>query len=210
MFTSIGVDRLLLLAGIAAGVLFFIVPSVEIFRRPGFDIERHAISMLSLGSGGWRMKTVFFVSGLLTLLCALGVHRAATGWPAFVGALLIGAFGVGLILAGLFDAPAGLGFPQGTPHDQAPTMTPGAVVHSIAFMVAFSGLIASCFAFTPHFLFAQQPVWAGVSAAVGMALPTLIALGMSSTMAPGVAFYWAAMLGWLWLGVTVTKLLPVA
>lgn len=210
MFTGFGVDRLLLLAGAAAGVLFFVVPTVEIFRRPGFDLERHAISMLSLGPDGWLMKVVFIATGVLTLLCALGLQRAAAGWPGLTGAVLIGAFAVGLVLAGLFDAPAGLGFPPGVPHDQAPVMSAGAVVHSIAFMVAFSGLIAACFAFTAHFLFAQHPILAGASAAVGLALPALIALGMTSTMAPGVAFYWATMLGWLWLGVTVTKLLPAA
>ena len=30
-------------------------------------IERHAVSVLSLGEGGWIMKAVFIVSGLLTI-----------------------------------------------------------------------------------------------------------------------------------------------
>ncbi|SFV34847.1 DUF998 domain-containing protein [Hyphomicrobium facile] len=117
MPVDLTIDRLLL-AGVAAALLFFAVPTVAIFRRPGFDIERHAISMLSLGEGGWVMKAVFLVSGLLTFLCALGLYRVlAQGWPGFTAAILIGLFGVGLVLAGLFDAPAGLGFPPAAGDD---------------------------------------------------------------------------------------------
>ena len=200
-------DRILLFAGVAAGLLFFIVPTIAVFTRPGFDIQRHAVSMLSLGEGGWVMKAVFIVCGVLTLMCALGIYmELARGWVRFAAPLLIGAYGLGLILAGFFDAQAGLGFPPGTPQDQAPVMTAGAILHSVAFMVAFSALIASCFVFALHFLYAQQAIWAVISLAVGIALPALIGLGMSMTIAPGIAFYWAAMLGWLWLAAAVIRL----
>lgn len=204
MTTGLTIDRALLFAGIVAGLLFFIVPTIEVFRRPGFDIERHAISVLSLGDGGWIMKAVFIICGILTLMCALGIYMdLARGWVRFAAPLLFGAYGFGLILAGIFDAPAGLGFPPGTPQDQAPVMTSGAILHSVAFMVAFSSLIASCFVFAFYFLHVQQTVWAMISLVVGIALPVLIGLGISMTMAPGIAFYWAAMLGWLWLAATL-------
>jgi hypothetical membrane protein len=211
MTTGLTIDRALLFAGIAAGLLFFIVPTIEVFRRPGFDIQRHAISMLSLGDGGWVMKAVFIVCGLLTLMCALGIYmEMPRGWVRFAAPLLIGAYGFGLILAGVFDAPAGLGFPPGTPQDQAPVMTSGAILHSVAFMVAFSALIASCFVFALYFLHAQQTIWAVISLVAGIALPTLIGLGISMAMSPGIAFYWAAMLGWLWLGATLLMMARAA
>ena len=204
MTAGLTIDRALLFAGIAAGLLFFIVPTIEVFRRPGFDIQRHAISVLSLGDGGWVMKVVFIVCGLLTLMCALGIYMELTrGWVRFAAPLLIGAYGLGLILAGVFDAPAGLGFPPGTPQDQAPVMTPSAILHSVAFMVAFSALIASCFVFALYFLHVQQTIWAVISLVAGIALPALIGLGISMTMAPGIALYWAAMLGWLWFVATL-------
>ncbi len=200
-------DRALLFAGVAAGLLFFIIPTIAVFTRPGFDIQRHAISMLSLGDGGWVMKAVFIVCGILMLMCAFGIYmELAHGWVRIAAPLLIGAYGFGLILAGFFDAPAGLGFPPGAPQDQAPVMTVGAILHSVAFMVAYSALIASCFVFALHFYYAQQAVWAGISLAVGIALPALIGLGMSMTIAPGIAFYWAGMLGWLWLAAAVLRL----
>ena len=207
MTAGLATDRILLLTGIAAGLLFFIIPTIEVFRRPGFNIERHAISMLSLGEGGWIMKAVFLTCGVLTLMCALGIYmELARGRGGLVAPLLIGAYGAGLLLAGFFDAPAGLGFPPGTPDDQAPIMTTSATLHSVGFMVAFSALIVSCFVFALHFLHEQQTIWAAASLVTGLALPALIGLGVSMIVAPGIAFYWAAMLGWLWLGMTVLLL----
>jgi hypothetical protein len=207
MTAGLATDRILLLTGIAAGLMFFIIPTIEVFRRPGFNIERHAISMLSLGEGGWIMKAVFLTCGVLTLMCALGIYmELARGRGGLVVPLLIGAYGAGLLLAGFFDAPAGLGFPPGTPDDQAPIMTTSATLHSVGFMVAFSALIVSCFVFALHFLHEQQTIWAAVSLVTGLALPALIGLGVSMIVAPGIAFYWAAMLGWLWLGMTVLLL----
>lgn len=207
MIAGLTADRLFLHSGIVAGLLFFAVPTILIFTRSGFDIERHAISMLSLGDGGWMMKAVFIVSGLLTLACAWGIHaELARGQGGVVAPLLIGAYGVGLILAGIFDAPEGLGFPPGTPEDQQPVMTTGATLHSLAFMIAFGSLILSCFVFAFHFWQTEQLFWAVASLATGIALPLLIGLGMSMTVAPGIAFYWAAMLGWLWLAAVLIAL----
>lgn len=199
--------RPFLLAGIAAGIIFFIVPTIEIFARPGFDISRHAISMLSLGERGWLMAATFLLAGLLTLLCAIGMRRAldrrAGGrW----GPILVGAYGIGLIIAGIFPAPAGLGFPPGTPADMEPVMTASAIMHSIAFMVAFTSLILACFVFARHFSKVDTRGWTIFSAATGLAIPALIASGMSGVIVPGVAFYWAAMLAWLWVAAVVRNL----
>ncbi len=196
MAAQAGTARLLE-AGVAAGILFFAVTIVEIFARPGFDIARHAISMLSLGPRGWVMKAVFIVSGLLVLACALGLRRAS---GRIAGPALVALYGAGLVLAGLFDAPPGLGFPPGTALDQQPVMTTGAIVHSIAFMLAFGSLIIACFVFA--FAFGRNGARgaAALSALAGAAMPVLIALGMAGTIATGVAFYIAAMLAWAWLG----------
>lgn len=194
-------DEPLFFSAVAAGILFFAVSTVEIFARPGFDIYCHAISMLSLGERGWVMVATFIISGLLVLACAARMRSAAVGTA---GPALIGLYGIGLVIAGIFPAPAGLGFPPGTPEDQTPVMTASAVMHSVGFMVAFSALILSCF------VFARQ-LWhhnwlAGLSLVVGFALPILIGLGMAGIVLTGIAFYAAAMLGWLWLGLLALEL----
>jgi hypothetical protein len=193
--------RWLVRAGIAAGIGFVLVATVETFARPGFDLKRHAISMLSLGDRGWVMVATFIGSGLLTLLCAVGLRYAAAGGNLELwGPLLVAAYGAGLILAGVFPAPAGLGFPPGTPDDLMPVMDTGAKLHSAGFMLAFGSLIVACFVFATGFWQAGLPGWAGVSIAAGLAVPAFIAAGISSKIAPGIAFYLAAVLAWLWLG----------
>ena len=200
MNADVASTRLLLFSGIAAGVIFCTVATVEMLRRPGFDLSRHAISMLSLGEGGWIMKTAFIASGILTLICAAGIYaRLGPAWSGVTAALLTGCYGLGLIIAGVFDAPASFGFPPGVPADQQPVMTPGAIVHSAAFMLAFSGLILACLVFAYQFLAAGQTLMFVASLAAGIAMPVLVGLGMSMTMAPGIAFYCAALTGWFWL-----------
>lgn len=182
----------LLTAGIVAAALFFVVTTMEIFLRPGFSIARHAISMLSLGERGWLMIVTFIISGLLTVLFAIGVWQAS-----WIGALLFGLYGVGLMLAGIFPAPAGMGFPPGTPDDMMPVMDRGAIMHSFAFMVAFSSLILASFVMAVHFWLAGAAMPALFLAVAGVAMPLLIGLGMASVIVTGVAFYAAAMIAWL-------------
>ncbi|RYE07993.1 MAG: DUF998 domain-containing protein [Hyphomicrobiales bacterium] len=200
-----GQTQWLLMAGIAAALLFFAVATVEVFARPGFSIIRHAISMLSLGERGWVMVATFIASGVLVLLCATGIWQA-TGH--LFGAVLVGLFGAGLIVAGFFPAPAGLGFPPGTPADMAPVMDTGAVLHSVGFMLAFGSLIVGCFVFSAHFWMGGQVALGVFSLLAGLAIPLLIGLGMASVVATGVAFYVAAMLAWLWLAIIAWRAMP--
>ena len=106
-----------LVAGVIACALFVAVSTAEAFTRPAFDLSRHAISMLSLAERGWIMVATFLITGALVITMAFSLRRLHPGrWPA----LLIGGFGVGLVLAGFFPAPRGLGFPEGTPADLQP------------------------------------------------------------------------------------------
>ena len=145
-------DRRLLTSGQLAGVLFCGVATYGIMTRPGFELQRHAISNLTLGEGGWAMIAAFMTSGVLTLLCAVGLsHIIMEGRGRRALPILIGLYGLGLIVAGIFPPPACCGFPAGTPEDQLPVMTPSAIVHSMAFMVAFASLIVACFVATARF-----------------------------------------------------------
>lgn len=185
---------LLLGAGIVAALLFVVITLVEIFVRPGFSIQRHAISMLSLGERGWLMAAVFIVSGFLTLAFALGFWQAS---GATIATILIALYGAGLVLAGVFPAPAGLGFPPGTPEDMQPVMDRGATIHSVAFMLAFSALILASLALGVHYWQAGDMPLAITFLAIGVAIPVLIGIGMGNIVPPGIAFYVAAVLAWI-------------
>jgi hypothetical protein len=81
-------------------------------------------------------------------------------------------------------------------------MTPTAIAHSIGFMVAFSSLIVACFVAA---LRLSGPS-ALPSLLAGIFMPLLVALGMTNAIAPGVAFFIAAIIGWAWLAVLVMQL----
>jgi hypothetical protein len=166
-----------------------VVALVQAFTRPGFDIRRHAISMLALGDLGWIQVTDFIGCGVLFIALAVGIRRAPLpGGAGTWGPLLLGIYGVGLIAAGLFRTDPGLGFPPGAPAGMPTTMSWHAVLHSIAFFVAFTSLTAACFVLARRFAHLGWRRWAAYCAATGAATPLLIALGMTSVVATGVAF----------------------
>jgi hypothetical protein len=189
-------DQRLLSSGGLAGILFCGVAGYGILTRSGFDLQRHAISNLSLGEGGWMMVAAFIGSGLLTLLCALGLSRVLTAGPGRRALpILIGIYGIGLVIAGMFPPPACCGFPAGTPDDQIPVMTTGAIIHSMGFMIAFTSLIIACFVAAGRL----SGNASFLSLASGVSMPILVGVGMANVVAPGVAFLVAAIIGWVWL-----------
>src|SRR5215510_9930556 len=104
--------RALLASGAVAGPFFTISVVLQILTRPGFDIRRHPISLLSLGDLGWIQIATFVLSGLAIAAAAVGMRRAVpSGRGAVWGPLLVGLFGLGLVAAGLFTADPSLGFP---------------------------------------------------------------------------------------------------
>ncbi|MET3803141.1 hypothetical protein ABIB25_000125 [Nakamurella sp. UYEF19] len=107
--------RLLAAGGLAAPVLL-IVGVVQTFTRQGFDLDKHALSMLSLGSMGFIQIANFLVTGALLVAGALGMRRAMPTGPGRTWAPLgLTGFGLGLIVSGVFLADPGYAFPMGTP-----------------------------------------------------------------------------------------------
>jgi hypothetical protein len=69
--------RALLASGAVAGLLFVGLVLLQVLTRPGFDLGRHPISLLSLGDLGWIQIANFIVAGLLAMAFAIGVRRVA-------------------------------------------------------------------------------------------------------------------------------------
>jgi hypothetical membrane protein len=109
------VTRSLLIASLIAGPIYLVVGLAQALTRSGFDITRHALSLLSNGDLGWIQVTNFLVSGLLVIAGAVGMRRALEGKGKTWGTLLIGVYGLGLIGASIFKADPAMGFPIGTP-----------------------------------------------------------------------------------------------
>jgi hypothetical membrane protein len=184
---------LLLGAGLAAALLFIGVTLVEIVVRPGFSIERHAISMLSLGPYGWIMVATFIVCGILTLAFALAFWRAS---GARIGAALLAVFGACSVLAGFFPTRAAFGFPPGVTPDRQLEMDLSAIIHFQVFMLAMAALILACLVLAVHYWRSRAGALATGLLAIGIILPVVIGMGLERSIPQGVAFYSAAVLSW--------------
>jgi hypothetical membrane protein len=98
----------LLLCGAIAGPLFLLTVLIQDYTVPGFDPRLVELSLLSLGGWGWVQIGNFVLTGVLNLLFAAGLwRRLHPGRAGTWGPLLIGAYGLGLMVAGVFrDDPA--------------------------------------------------------------------------------------------------------
>ena len=170
----------LLSGGLIAGPLFIAASYAQVLTREGFDLKRHAISMLTLGDQGWIQSANFEITGLLVLACAIGMRRVLrSGRASTWGPRLYGAYGLGLVVAGLFTPDPALGFPPGAPSEMPVDMSPYALLHTIGFMVSFASLIVACFVFARRFNGLGQRAWTVYSAATGLVPLPFIALSLA-------------------------------
>ena len=161
------ITRSLLGYGVIAGPLYVLVSAIEIATSAGFDPARHAWSQLALDDSGWIHTTLLIVTGLMTMAFAVGLRRAYAGGRGRSSApLLVGAYGLSLVVAGLFPADPAFGFPVGAPDGPATLSVTGAV-HFAAGAVGFGCLVAACFVIASRFVVAGRRRWAMVSRTVG-------------------------------------------
>ena len=140
--------RIALIAGTIAGPLYVGIGTLEAVLRDGFDIRIHSLSLLANGAGGWIHSTMMVVTGLLTIIGAIGVstvqQRAGRRSYAMITGLVV--YGLGVATAGLLRADPAEGFPIGTPPGPPIVITASGVGHLVAGGIGFLGLIVACLA----------------------------------------------------------------
>jgi hypothetical membrane protein len=204
--TTTNRTRALLACGVVAGPLFLAVAVLQALTRDGFDLSRHPLSLLSMGELGWIQIANFVVAGLLSVAFAVGLRRVLQpGRGGRWGPLLVGAYGVGLIMGGVFVTDAGAGFPPGAPAGAPEQLSWHGVLHAIAPVLAFLSLIAACFVLARRFAGLGQRGWATYCVATGVALLGLLAWPDQDTVIVQLAA--AIMLAWAWLSVLAARLL---
>jgi hypothetical membrane protein len=199
-----------LTCGVVAGPLYIVVVLIQALTRDGFDVTRHPASLLSNGDLGWVQITNFVVSGLLTIACAVGIWRVLhPGRGGTWGPPLVGAYGAGLITAGVFVADPADGFPPGTPPGPSDPVSWHGAVHFVVAGIAFLALIAACFVFARRFAGLGQRGWAAYCVATGLVFLAAFAGIASGSGAPAVtvAFAIAVVLGWTWVSVMAARLM---
>ena len=203
--TPAWVTRALLTCGVVAGPLFVVVAILEILTRPGYDLGRHPISLLSLGEFGWIQIANFVGSGLLTIGLAVGIRRILHGGPGGTwGPLLIGVYGTGLIVAGVFVPDPAWGFPPGSPDGVPSQLSWHSTLHGVGFVSAFSALSLACLVFARRSMaLGQRPLaaYAVITAAVAMTLA-----GWPGTDGAAVRYFVAAVIVWTWTVVLALRL----
>jgi hypothetical protein len=195
-----------------AGPLYIILGILQILIRPGFDPTQHDLSLMSNGSLGWIQIANFIVTGLLTILGAVGMKKTLnSGKGKTWGPLLLGLYGLGLIGAGIFIADPMNGFPLGMASAQ-PIISSHGILHLVSGAIGFIGLIASCIIFSRRFASLHETVWSRFSLITGI-IYLFAFIGIASGSQPGspiirvvtIAFTIAVILGWTWISLLSHK-----
>ena len=190
--------RTLLACGAAAGPFYLLTGLAQVLTRPGFDIRRHALSLLSNGEFGWVQIGNFLLSGALVIAGAAGARRALPSGPgARSGPLLLAVYGLGLIGAGCFIADPGRGFPPGTP-EAATAMSRGGLLHFVFGGLGFYALIGACFVFGWRFAKWARRGWAVYSVLTGVAFFVAFAAIASGSTATTTMLAFYAAIAWVW------------
>jgi hypothetical protein len=193
--------RILLTAGTIAGPIYIGLGLLQMAIRPGFDITRHPLSIMSNGELGWIQVTNFALTGALTILGAIGVRRWLRFGPGAIwGPILLAVYGLGLVAASIFTADPMLGFPPGTPADAMAITTRG-LLHFVTAGIGFLSLIAGCFVFARRFLKQRERGWGIHSIATGVIFFAAFAGIASGGGNPilNVTFAIAVVVAWAWI-----------
>lgn len=200
---AVTLERALLAAGALAGPVYLGLGLGQALLRPGFDLTRHDLSLLSNGDLGWIQIGNFLLSGALVIAGASGLRRnLREGRGRTWGPLLLAGYGLGLIGAGVFIADPAFGFPPGTPPD-ANSISWHGLLHIAAAALGFLCLIAATVVFNRRFAVQRQPRWAAYSIATGVVfLAGFVGIASGSGTTWSVLGFWVAVvLAWSWITV---------
>jgi hypothetical membrane protein len=179
-------------AGIGGPALFVAVFLVLGAVKPGYDARARFVSEGSVGELGWIQIVNFVVLGaaLLAFSAALwnGYGDEVSGR---IGAGLMAAVSVGLILSGVFVTDPGIKI-----------VSRHGLVHVIAGMVVFGGLMLACLAFAwrlhAHTAFAAYSVATSVFILIGFVVTPAAGrwIGLAQRVLIIVAWTWITLLAW--------------
>jgi hypothetical membrane protein len=201
---SAAVTRSFLGWGVVAGPFYVIVGLVLALTRPGFDLTRHALSLLSLGEFGWMQRTNFILSGLMVIAAAVGILRAVKNGRGLAMGVLVAVFGACLVLSGIFAPDPVDGFPPGS----TASASVSGILHLLFGGIGFLALAVAAFAYAGWCRserIAGQAVWAIV---LGILVIAGFVGGAALSKAPiGVLLLWIAVLaGWAWLALACARI----
>jgi hypothetical protein len=197
--SNAALTRALLRSGMASGPVYIAVGLAQVLTREGFDVRRHALSLLSNGDFGWIQVGNFLLSGILVIGGAIGARRLLhSSRGGTWGPLLLAAYGVGLIGAGLFVADPAPGFPPGTTVP-AGAMSRDGLLHFVFGGFGFYALIAASLVFAGRFARIGRRRWAVYSGFSGVAFFGAFGAIASGSTSPITMLSFYAAVAWIWV-----------
>lgn len=210
------ITRLLIACGAIGPILFILVFLVEGATRPGYSAWHNFVSDLSLSNQGWMQIANFLLCGVLMLCFALGLRQVLrSGKGAVWGPLLLGIFGLSLLIAGFFVTDPSLGYyPPGT---SSSTHTLHGTIHGTNAPLAFGSLTIAIFVLARRF--ASDPAWRGWALSslitgilfVGSFIASLVVAvldqnGILPNSPAGLLERIAIIIGWGWIALLALRL----
>ncbi len=211
------ITRLLIACGAIGPILFILVFLVEGAIRPGYSAWHNFVSDLSLSNQGWMQIANFLICGVLMLCFALGLRQVLrSGKGAVWGPLLLGIFGLSLLIAGFFVTDPSLGYyPPGT---SSSTHTLHGTIHGANAPLAFGSLTIAIFVLARRFASDRQwRGWALYSLVTGilfvgffiacLVVAVLDQNGVLPNAPAGLLERIAIIIGWGWIALLALRLL---
>jgi hypothetical protein len=198
-------DAYLLRCGAIAGPLFILIALLQDYTRPGFDPRLQLLSLLALGDWGWIQVANFVVCGVLNLSYAMGLRRVlreqvgGTWSP-----ILIGAYGLGLVIVGVCRTDPSGGFPPGSVAPPGPSWH--GAIHALGGLFIFVVLTVSLAVFARVFAARRERGWALYCVATTLVLPVLFFGSFSSVVLTARFLRLATLLGWIAVSAVAIKL----
>jgi hypothetical membrane protein len=212
--------RVLLACGVVGPPLFIVTFLIEGATRPHYSAWRNYVSSLGAGPGGAAQVANFIVYGLLSVAFVVGLRRVfSSGKGSIAGPFLLGIYGLGLLVAGVFVTDPSLGYPPNPPTSALHTVH--GMIHGLAGLAVFTSLAAASFALARRF--AGNPAWRGwavyslltgamviVFFVVSTVSSVLDEVGSSPNGLTGLFQRIAIIVGWSWIALLAARLLREA
>lgn len=192
------VTRSMLGWGVVVGPFYLAFGLILALTRPGFDLTRDALSLLLIGDLGWLQWVNLVLSGLMSIVAAIGLLRTPE-W-ATAAAALVGAYGACLVLSAVFPPDATENFPPGA--TGGALTTPG-MLHFVFGAVGFvcvgvAAIIAGSW-FRRHR--SQGAMWSRIAGVV--IIVAFLTGGALSAFPGGIGLIWITVIVvWTWLALT--------
>jgi len=203
---TLSLTRLLLLCGAVAGPFFLLLVLIQDYTVPDFNPRIHLLSQLSLGAWGWVQITNFVLAGVLNLLYTAGLwRRLHPGRAGTWGPLLIGTYGLGLMVVGVFRTDPANGFPPGVVAPTGPSWH--GAIHALGGLFLFVALAAALAVFARFFLARKERRWACYCLTSAVLMLVIFFWGFTAAALTVRTLRLATLVGWMAASLVAIKLL---